>query len=719
MDFRIIQILMLTIVASVLRPGTVCAQNFYPQPTIPYRDRLEVKQKVLELVNDIGRSEVASYGLDAASSVTSSVNVEFDEEALQKDARQYYTQAENLRKQSLNEFDSNRKKLLQEVEAFQKRILESRLAAQKERAQKLEQAIPNKGGDIRFGRLNIDVKKESLAGILSAEEKKLLAEIESKTGDGIGLSVAVPSGPVFSDPIPEFRVNASLYLKKITVEMAVPSFVTQVSIAKIREKISIALELDRLSGGKGIEWVTIQPFSLPPLHKRTPKVSVGEWIASLFQPDNLTIGIVAAGISMALALLVGVFLLTRSLTGLAQSIRELKPQAESEGGSSGGSDDVVEIAEASAESADSVAKYDSVQSTQALTSEMKTIRSQLEDVIRENAQAAAEVLRDLFYQPKGLEDFRDLLGFAGYSVLKDAMRTLPRSALDELKGYIEDSRDSSTSLLNGVEVAQRIYRDTISKMTGADTSQEELAKFREALINSEDDILNLVISGASPEEVALILNTLTVERGNKIAKNLSADLLKQAASLMDQDPKPEVIDGLVSKMTGTKIERPSSSKAQRRFTLRLIKNTPVDQEETIKHLIPPDDWELRKTLMEQHFLYSDIPLLPMEAVRQILDGFELSTRAEIIFTSVPAVKEALLASYAQGSKLKEMVETEISELSKNAKRQEALTKRRLKLLDALMARVRKQVTMDTSLVDFALKRLSAQTGVPYPNNKVA
>ena len=77
---------------------------------------------------------------------------------------------------------------------------------------------------------------------------------------------------------------------------------------------------------------------------------------------------------------------------------------------------------------------------------------ELAEIIQENPQVCAEILRDLFYEEYGLEDLRDLLSFAGYGTLKEALNMLPKSCIEELKGYIEDSRENPTSLLNGVEV---------------------------------------------------------------------------------------------------------------------------------------------------------------------------------------------------------------------------------------------------------------------------
>jgi|GEM_PF-1794005 len=705
--------------ASVFTPFIANAQRLYPTPTISYRDRLQIRQQVDDVVKRVAGAEVQAYGTDAVNGLKIGIEIEYNEAELQQDAKDYYKQVEDVRTKASSQFDQSRKQLLKEIESFQDRILKKRQEAQKARLKEAIASTPDlKSLDFRFGRLNVDLDKGALKAILEQDERNRIqaaeAEIASNSANTMSLSVAVPSTPVTDELTPEFQFNPALYIKKILVDIIVPDYVDPIVVKNIQKQVNKALELDRLNAGKGAEWIKVGKSALPDLQDRLPPPSIIQWVFSLFRPNNLTIGIVTAAIAMAAAQILGVLWIGRAMGGVAKSIKELKP-AEESGGAGGGEDGLGEE-EAAAAEGEGDGKYDAQQTISAMTSDMKSIRTQLEDVVKESPQAGAEVLRDLFYQEGGLSDMRDLMGFAGYAALKDALNRMPKSAIDELKAYIEDSKDAPSSLLNGVEVAQRVYRNIVTRITGSSTD-DAAQKLRDALINTEDDVLATVAKGANAEEVALFMTTLSVERGNKIMKDIPKDILKEATALLDAAPKPEIVSSVMDKLTGTTVEKSATSKAQQRFIMRLVKGTPYDQEDSVKMMIPADDWELKRMIMLQHFMFSDLQYLNSDIVKKALDGFEIATRAEVLHAVDPTTRGILLKAYPEGSKLREAVTSELDEIGKNAQRQESIMEKKVKLVDSLMNKIQKLIQASPRVVDTTLETQAQALGLPFGAQK--
>jgi hypothetical protein len=700
--------------AGAVAPTIANAQRLYPTPTISYRDRLQIRQQVDDVVKRVAGSEVQAYGQDAVNGLKIGIEIEYNEAELQKDAKDYYKQVEDVRSKASNQFDQSRKQLLKEIESFQDRILKKRQDAQKARLKEAIASTPDlKSLDFRFGRLNVDLDKGALKAILEQDERNRIqaseAEIASNSANTMSLSVAVPSTPVTDELTPDFQFNPALYIKKILIDIVVPDYVDPIVVKNIKKQVNKALELDRLNAGKGADWIKVGKSALPDLQDRLPPPSIIQWVFSLFRPNNLTIGIVTAAIAMALAQILGVLWIGRAMGGVAKSIKELKPPEESSA-TGGGEDGLGE--ETAAEAGESEGKYDAQQTISAMTSDMKSIRTQLEDVIKDSPQAAAEVLRNMFYQDSGLSDMRDLMGFAGYTALKDALNRMPRSAIDELKAYIEDSKDEASSLLNGVEVAQRVYRNIVTRITGS-SAEDSVQKLRDALINTEDDVLATVTKGANAEEVALFMTTLSVERGNKIMKDIPKDVLKEATALLDAAPKPEIMSAVMDKLTGTTVEKSATSKAQQRFIMRLVKGAPYDQEDSVKMMIPSDDWELKRMIMLQHFMFSDLQFLNADILKKALDGFEIGTRAEVLHAVDSSTRGILLNAYPEGSKLREAMTSELEEIGKNAQRQENIVEKKSKLIDSLMNKIQKIIQASPRVVDTTLEAQAQSLGIPF------
>ena len=181
------------------------------------------------------------------------------------------------------------------------------------------------------------------------------------------------------------------------------------------------------------------------------------------------------------------------------------------------------------------------------------------------------------------------------------------------------------------------------------------------------------------------------------------------------DDAKTVVDGvlqMLEKKAGQSVKRTNH---QLRFVLRLARSASIDDEAGILEMVGPEEWELKVDLMRARFFYSYVKFLPPAMVRGVLDGVPVRNRAEILHVADDTVRGQVLATYQEGSKLKEMLANEMEQISKNARRKAEVEKNRLPTLDAFMARVRGTLTERPELYDEVILKQCEVEKLTPPN----
>src|SRR5690606_2117463 len=119
---------------------------------------------------------------------------------------------------------------------------------------------------------------------------------------------------------------------------------------------------------------------------------------------------------------------------------------------------------------------------------------------------------------------------------KPSMDLLPAKSLASLRQYIEESREEQGSLLVGVEVAQRLYRDCVSKCTDSPGASPTLDEFRKVLIATDNKVIEGLVKTFDPLETAQILKYMSYERSTVFMRSLPIEVLKSATAALDQTP---------------------------------------------------------------------------------------------------------------------------------------------------------------------------------------
>lgn len=660
-----------TILLGLALPAAAFAQG--SASLISASQQLEIKTRYRELVEHVVKNELASQAIESAAPPVVSVKLEFDQKRLAEDAEKFAN----------GQQDAAMKRL--------KALIDTTTAKPEDEKQAEAQVIVPASNGVRFGRLNIDLNREALGKVLTARSEPEGVAAKAPAESRLAVSVQLPDT---GSGIKNFSFDPADYITQVAVEVLVPDGVPEGFDAPLKARIADALNLPADAG--------IKIGRLPkPEVKAAPKAGVGDWAQGLFAPQNSTLGLIIAGLFMGLCILIATVLLAKVFAKMAAGIKDLKPAEEKK--EEGGGADKAEASPEAAEAAHADAahgtdagahgkrhEHDPAASAQALTSEMKTILDQLLEIVAENDKLFAELLRDLFYQPHGLEDIRDLLSFAGYKAIRPALEKLPKQSIEQLQAFVEDSNGDPVSLLHGVEVAQRLYRACISKISGSGEGATDLERLSTAIVAADDAVITQALPEMNAQQLAFLLRTLSVSRGNALIRTIPSDKLKEASALLDKMPDDAraVVDSILARIETLESQKAKKSNLQLRFVLRLARNASIDEEAGVLEMVGPEEWDFKLDLMRTKFFYSYVKYLPMTFVRSILDGLPVRARAEILHVSDEGLRNAVLATFQEGSKLKEMLMTEIEQITKNAKRKAEVEKNRLPTLEAFMGRVR-------------------------------
>ena len=562
-------------------------------------------------------------------------------------------------------------------------------------------------GGTRLGRLNVDISNATISEIINKAQddlkNKKAVEKTEKPQQPVMPQVVIPAQPPvtlsISVPAPQsaaiepFVYKAADYIKKITADIILPAKTPKSFADSVPNMVATFLEFKAIANGAPTSgWVKVKVA--PPIPE-APKVEAEKpspktFIEGIWKPENAFISIVVSVLILGLFLVIAMFAASRSLSkglqnamsGLGKDIAALRPadaarDSDEDAGAKDVAAPVVNVA------SDQRGSFDQAAAGQAITRDMQNIRSQVSGFISENTFLCAEYMSDMFYDDNGLADFRDLLSFMGYAPLKAALDHLPRAAVEKLETYIEEHRELPPNMLSGAEIAQRMYAECVSKATLRDESMKVFDPVRAVLIKYDDAVISKYIADADTVSIAILLKTLSVERGNRLMKAIPAAVLKESAAMLDRpiESPDQVIAQMITKLSEVSAGIVERSQAQRRLIMRLVKTVTSAEEGLVYDLIPADDWELKRQIMQTKLFLKDVQYVPVKSLGQAFSSIPLGKRAEIILVADDALKAALNATVGSGNKRAEMLQAEIEQNQKNTKKMGEISARKSAILD--------------------------------------
>jgi hypothetical protein len=456
------------------------------------------------------------------------------------------------------------------------------------------------------------------------------------------------------------------------------------------------------------------------------------YMQQLFKPDSFLIPAVAASVIIGVILLAAAFLVSSGFTRLAGGLRELKPKEEPAASTAPKEPEpeqkeaVIQTKQESSESDNSSGSSDEALS-RILAVDINLIRKQVADANTEDPELMAEVIFETMQDEDGLARLRDFITFAGYLSLKDSLSNLPRNLMNEYSGFVEDNSSEKSNPLTGIEVAQKVYRDFISKRDKyAENKDPNAKKLRKALMDADEAILEKIFSGVTAHEFVILFKTLSMNRVQKYLKTVPKDVLKEAFSSIDAEIPAiqQKTEAIAKKIEDAKGEsRSKTSPVQKRLMLRILQNTSPDEEEFIQSLISSDDWDMKSLVMKTRFLFRDIPYVQPAILKKAFESFPSSFRAELFFVSPENIRNSLLSVYAEGARARDLLTSALSDIEKSEKKREQVTRNKNKNIQEFLERLHELLSQDPSTFDdIILKQMqnnSIQSGANASTKKAS
>ena len=715
---------------------------------ISRQDRLQLTDFYTNMLRQKLAGELKLIGVEGQEPVVS-LSIEFDDTKVVADAdawrRSQESKAGAERAAQTEAVKSNIAELMEKYKPIQPQLPEPPQTNEKadEEPDDVAKDEEIKGG-IRLGRLNVDIANATISQIINRAQddlrKKPVVEKNEKPQTATVPQVIIPAQPPVtlsisvpapqSAPLEPFAYKAADYIKKISVDIILPAKTPKSFADSVPNLVATFLEFKTIANGASTAgWVKVK--TAPPVPE-APKAEVAKptpqtFIEGIWKPENSFIAIVVSVLILGLFIIIAMFAASRALSkglqsamsGLGKDIAALRPAD-----SARDSDEDSNVKDVSAPTvniaSDQRGSFDQAAAGQAITRDMQNIRSQVSGFISENTFLCAEYLSDMFYDDTGLADFRDLLSFMGYAPLKPSLDHLPRAAVEKLETYIEEHRESPPNMLSGAEIAQRMYAECVSKATLRDESMKVFDPIRAVLIKYDDAVVSKYISDADTVSIAILLKTLSVERGNRLMKSIPAGVLKESAALLDRpiDSPDQVIAQMITKLSEVSAGIAERSQAQRRLIMRLVKTVTTAEEGMVYDLIPPDDWELKRQIMLTKLFLKDVPYVPVKALGQAFNALPLAKRAEVMLVADEALKTALNSTVGSGNKRAEMLQAEIDQNQKNVKKMAEINNRKSATLESLVQSVRRVIAADKQIVDQIIFAQANALGLKIPEGLV-
>ncbi len=692
--------------------NSIHTQGLLSGDTISYVEKKAISEQTTLLTQEALRSFLKDKGRNADQHVEVISSITFDENSLKKDSEQF-------RQQQAKDFEAYRGKAYEEymnrLLEVKKQFTQSEINADGKDSKTDTTAFVPPDKKTRFGSLNLDIDGNVTNQILSKESaaKDALSTNEENTSKkGVKpetpllFSIAMPS--MDRPEILAFQFNPLSYISGIEQSIYLEDTLNDEERGQLEKifKSKINFFINREISQQKFTFSTFKPYQK-------------SWVERFFAPESGTVSQFLSSLLLSICMLFGLLIISKAFKLIAKNMLELKPIEEKDANAT--IDALWQESQDLAEEKDSDKDgpvYDAAATANALTSEMKTIRTQLEEIILQMPQNAAEILHDMFYDRSHLFRFRELINFTGYQPIKPAMDLLPKKLIDVLKEFLEEVRDEPVNLLTGVEVTQLLYQDITARTYGEKSHNDTFNALRESLLKIDDATIGSAAKHLSASEIALILGIFTAERADRLADLLPAPVLKEALIKMDEteDNEDVILVSVLEKIElFAKENALKKSDVAVRFIMRLVYNATIDDEEKIWQLIDPNDWETKLKIMKTHFFFRDLKYVDLKYIKLILDVLAPRHKANLLLLFPKDIKDAYMASLQDGSKIKDMLNAEIEQITSNDGEMTDILKKRQKIIRGFLDNLRQMISKNDVIIKEVILKQCEEHNLELPD----
>jgi hypothetical protein len=678
-----------------------------------------MKERMTTAAEHIVKGKLLSQGISASEAAVT-INFDFDKERLGADSLQYYqTWYQTL----VPEAAANRK---QEFESQQNDIKQiAKLLGYEDLGKAQQKKIEepkkqNNGGSgspssPRLGSFNLDLLGMTFPDPVSQQDPSATKntkdeEAQPRLPFTLGIQVGARSGNLETPPA--FSFDLADYITDVRIDVILPTSAPETIDNEIRKA---------LADGLGVKEKIGQALDKKIVISRAPVVKES-YFQQLLKPQSGLISAVAGASVAGLLLLAAAFLILKGISKLAVGLSELKPKAEVSAEKEDTAAAVVQqVAGGDEEEEEKDGMNDPNAMSRMLAADMGMVRGQIAEIMKQDLNAVAEVLRDFVGTQGGMSDLKDLVTFIGFEVLSPALDILPRKILNEFSAYIEDTGSERSNPLNGIELAQRLNREYVARRTKtAADAGGTLKALRRELVLIEDEALGRVFLVADIPECALLLKVLSLERTQQFLKKIPPEIFRDAYKMLDEDvpDAAKVATRLVAKISDAQKQGATKGSAgQKRMMLRILKQSTPDDEEFIQSLVANDDWEMKSLMMKTRFLFRDLPYVQTNLVKQAFDSFPLVFRGELAFCCNQEQRSTFLKLYPEGAKGRELLSAEIAQIEKNDKRRTNVEKNRNVYIQQFLDTLHKIIAADAHNIEEILLRQAQAIGDTLPGTE--
>lgn len=715
--------------------GTLLAAPPLPPARVSTEQILQIRERMHGTAERIVRNFLLSKGIPSS---TMSVVVDFalDREKLRADSlayyQEWYTSVSNEATESQRQDFAQQKTNIEEL-AKLLGLREDPQATAPAQGAKQPPESGQPSSNVRLGSFNLDLLGMTYADPVSVTQDSNTTA-KPGTNDGnqrlpFSLAVQIPGRTnLLAVTPPPFTFDLADYITDVTAAVTLPHDVPAEMDDELRQTLAKGLGVNATMRTSLVNKITLtrapEPKVIAPEATPTPSFS-----QELFKPQSAFIPTLVATLIGAVTLLLAAVLIAGGFSKLARGLAELKPESSKETTDSGGdkTNDTAStpIVAASAthdggtgDSGDD-SNVDSNAASRLLAADMTMVRTQVLDLIEQNAPIVAEIIRDILNSNEGRDDLKDLMTFVGYDALAPSLNLLPKRLLNEFSAYLEDNGSGRSNPLNGIEVAQRLSRESASrnsKTTGTENS-EELMELRHELLTTDDNVMEKVFATSNPVECTLLLQTMSMERTQKSISHFPREVFREAYGQIDSTiPEREnVAKKLMEKIVAVRKENVvKSAQAQKRIMMKILKNATVEDEEFIGSLVANDDWEMKSLMMKTRFLFRDLPYVQTGIVKQAFESFPFAFRAELTFCCDEDKRKFFIDLYPEGVRARDMLKAEIEQIEKSEKRKEKALKSRNDTVEQFITMLHQVILGDAKNIDEILLRQAQALGVTPP-----
>jgi hypothetical protein len=676
---------MRSVFASIV--GVVTAWSIGAAPVITHQDQIAVQRSFEDGAEKHAKAFLQTKGLGGTEQVSASAVLGFNTKRLADEYEQYKKKEE----EKLQLYLLTLKDALKPEPA-----IESTPELEENLQEDQEDSSEKKDGK-RLGMLNLDISSLDFRSLF--REKKTGNLERAPKESNAQLHYAIPDMSRIGEG---FRYSALQYLEQIDIVLQIPSGLKDEWKDELQKLIFQSLNLAAYVKKDAKSVVALNEIEV--LVVAEEEIKEASFVDKLLDPQQGPLGILISALIVALLMFLGVRGLAKSVESISKGLAELKPAEAASNDESGG--------EAQVQASTPVeAEQEKGQNSDAVAAEMGNIRQQITQFVSQAPSTAADILRDMLYGEDGLPGMRHFIAFVGYDDLKPAMDKLPPSVRMRVSVYLDENIQQAPDMIKGAEFAQKVYQKCVSQLAKLEEKASE--EFKMAITTADDQQILKAFESMSADEIGCVLQALSLDRANHLAMKMEAEKLKEAIPLLDKkfDNIDELQKSIMAKLGElADMELLQVSKTTR-LIMRLVRTAKIADEDKIISMLDPKDIELRRKIMSEKFLYSDLSHLEGAFLRKVLDSFPTSFRASFIFISVPEIKEKVLAEYQEGSKIREMLQDEITEIEENETKKIATIKQSTITLETFMVKLRQMLRSDDDAVDGALNVYAKSVGV--------